>query len=172
MGKVPGLQVIQSSGQPGADAPTLRIRGTGTLGNSSPLILIDGVQGSINAIPSSDVESVTVLKDASAAAIYGSRAANGVILVTTTRGLEEGLQVNYKGFIGAKSSTNHPQFTDAGTFMRLENEALSNVGSSTVWSDEFISAWEENYQTNPDQYPNTDYSRRYGKNSLSWFFGL
>lgn len=157
MGKVPGLQVIQSSGQPGSDAPTLRIRGTGTLGNSSPLILIDGVQGSINDIPSSDVESVTVLKDASAAAIYGSRAANGVILVTTTRGLEEGLQVNYKGFIGTKSSTNHPQFTDAGTFMRLENEALSNVGSSTVWTDEFINEWEENYQTNPDRYPNTDW---------------
>jgi len=157
MGKVPGLQVIQSSGQPGADQPILRIRGTGTLGDSSPLILIDGVQSDMHDIPSSDVESITVLKDASASAIYGSRAANGVILVTTRRGLDEGLEVTYRTYAGIRGSTGHPQYTDAGTFMRLENEALTNMGSSPVWSQDFINEWEANYQTDPDRYPNTDW---------------
>ena len=157
MGKIPGLQVIQSSGQPGADQPTLLIRGTGTLGNSSPLVLIDGVQSSMHDIPSSDIESITVLKDASASAIYGSRAANGVILVTTKRGLSEGLEITYRTYAGIRASTGHPEFTDAGTFMRLENEALTNVGSSSVWSDDFIREWETNYQSDPDRYPNTDW---------------
>src|SRR5690606_6695177 len=86
MGKISGLQVIQNSGKPGQNHGTIRIRGVGTLGNSNPLVLIDGVQGDLDDVPSSDIESITVLKDASAAAVYGSRAANGVILVTTKRG--------------------------------------------------------------------------------------
>lgn len=157
MGKIPGLQILEDSGQPGENQPTMRIRGTGTLGNSSPLILVDGVESSFSDVKSSDIESVTVLKDASSAAIYGSRAANGVILVTTKRGLSEGLEINYRTIAGVRSAVNHPKFTDAGTFMRLENEALTNVGSSSVWSEEFINAWEANHQTNPDEYPNTDW---------------
>src|SRR5690606_13256476 len=82
-GTVPGVTVVQGSGQPGKDVGTIRIRGLGSLGDGSkndPLVLIDGVQGDINGIDAGDIENISILKDAAAAAIYGSRAANGVIL--------------------------------------------------------------------------------------------
>src|SRR5690606_32724394 len=100
MGKIPGVQVVQNSGQPGENQGTIRIRGIGNLENSNPLILIDGIPGDLNNIPSTDIESVTVLKDAAAGAVYGSRAANGVILVTTKRGTKGEIQVSYSGFLG------------------------------------------------------------------------
>lgn len=155
MGKSAGVQVVQNSGQPGADGGTVRIRGTGTLGNSDPLILIDGVEGNLNDVASSDIENISVLKDASSAAIYGSRAANGVILVTTKRGQTEEFQVNYKGFVGWQSSTNQPEFTDAGTYMRLENLGATNLGAQPIWSEEYIQEWEQNHPS--DEYPNTDW---------------
>src|SRR5690606_24999445 len=86
MGQVAGVQITQNSGQPGQNVGTIRIRGTGTLGDADPLILIDGIPGDLNSISSTDIASVSVLKDVSASAVYGSRAANGVILVTTKRG--------------------------------------------------------------------------------------
>src|SRR5690606_38507620 len=86
MGKMPGVTAIQNSSQPGNDAATIRIRGIGTLSNSDPLVLIDGVPGNMNNVDPRDIEDVAVLKDAASAAIYGSRAANGVVLITTKRG--------------------------------------------------------------------------------------
>ena len=97
MGVAPGLTAIQESGQPGEDKATLRIRGMGSISASNdPLVLIDGVEGDINTIDGNDIESISVLKDAASAAIYGSRASNGVILVTTKRGKEGAVSVNYK----------------------------------------------------------------------------
>ncbi|MEQ8553076.1 MAG: TonB-dependent receptor [Cyclobacteriaceae bacterium] len=157
MGKISGVQVIQNSGKPGENQGTIRIRGIGTLGNSNPLVLIDGVQGDLDNIPSTDIESITVLKDASAAAVYGSRAANGVILVTTKRGTQEHMQVNYTGFIGFQKPTRQPKYVNGGEFMRLENLAISNMGGSPVWTDAYIQEWEANYQLDPDNYPNTDW---------------
>ncbi|NQD72567.1 TonB-dependent receptor plug domain-containing protein, partial [Sphingobacterium shayense] len=85
-GQAPGLYVNQGSGKPGGDGGTLRVRGQGTLNNANPLVVIDGVVGDMNLINPQDVESISVLKDAASASIYGSRAANGVILITTKRG--------------------------------------------------------------------------------------
>ena len=84
-GMLPGVTVVNASGQPGASNTTIRVRGIGTIGNANPLILIDGVEGDISAVNPEDIESVSVLKDAASAAIYGARAANGVLLVTTKK---------------------------------------------------------------------------------------
>ena len=157
MGKVPGVQVIQDSGQPGANTGTIRIRGIGTLGDSSPLILIDGVPGNINNVPSVDIDKITVLKDAASAAVYGSRAANGVILVTTKRGEVGKPRISYQTFVGLQSPTNQPEFVDGETFMILQNLGLTNVGASPVWSDNYIKEWKENHNTDPDNYPNTNW---------------
>lgn len=82
-GQVPGLTIVQNSGQPGRDGGTIRIRGIGTLGNNDPLVIVDGIESSYSNIAPDDLETISVLKDASASAIYGVRAANGVILITT-----------------------------------------------------------------------------------------
>jgi TonB-dependent SusC/RagA subfamily outer membrane receptor len=98
-GTVPGVTVVQSSGQPGQDVGTIRIRGLGSLGSGAknePLVLIDGVQGDINGIDGGDIENISILKDAAASAIYGSRAANGVILITTKRAKQGKITVGYK----------------------------------------------------------------------------
>ena len=89
-----GLYVNQSTGRPNADGATLLIRGRGTLNNASPLVIIDGMEGDISSVNPQDVESVSVLKDASSSAIYGSRAANGVVLITTRKGSEGRFRVN------------------------------------------------------------------------------
>ena len=97
-GLVPGLQITNSQGRPGEDNTSMTVRGVGTLNNSSPYILIDGVEsGTMNAIDPNDIESISVLKDAASAAIYGSKAANGVILITTKRGKSGKPTVNYNG---------------------------------------------------------------------------
>lgn len=157
MGKIPGVQIIQNSGQPGENTGTIRIRGIGTLGDSSPLVLIDGVPGNINNVPSLDIENITVLKDAASAAVYGSRAANGVILVTTKRGKVGKPRISYQTFVSLQSPTNQPEFVDGATFMTLQNLGLTNVGSSPVWSDNYINDWKENHNTDPDNYPNTNW---------------
>ena len=107
---------------------TIRIRGTGTLGNANPLILIDGVEGSLNNIASSDIESVTVLKDAASAAIYGNRAPNGVILVTMKRGRGE-ISASYSASVGTHSATRQPEFVEGGEYMRLESMGATNLGN-------------------------------------------
>jgi TonB-dependent SusC/RagA subfamily outer membrane receptor len=127
-GNVPGVTVTQTSGQPGETEGTIRIRGTGTLGNANPLILIDGVEGSLNNIASSNIESVTVLKDAASAAIYGNRAPNGVILVTTKRGGGE-ISASYSASVGTRSATRQPEFVEGGEYMRLESMGATNLGN-------------------------------------------
>src|SRR5690606_23958433 len=96
-GQVPGLRVVQNSGEPGNEGLSVRIRGQGTFSGagSNPLVLIDGVEGSLNDVNPNDIENVSVLKDAASASIYGSRAANGVILVTTKAGQSGGFVVDY-----------------------------------------------------------------------------
>lgn len=157
MGKVAGVQVIQNSGQPGRNQGTIRIRGTGTLGNSNPLVLIDGIPGDLNNVPSGDIASLTVLKDAAAASVYGSRAANGVVLVTTKRGMTDQIEVSYSGFVGTASPTTQPEFVDGATFMQLQNLGAQNVGMAPLWSNNFIAGWEDNHLSDPDNYPSTDW---------------
>src|SRR5690606_24587846 len=95
-GLVPGVSVATTSGRPGYDGAGIKIRGTGSLNSENgPLVLIDGVEGYMNFLDPNSIESITVLKDAASASIYGSRASNGVILVTTKRGSENALSINY-----------------------------------------------------------------------------
>lgn len=126
--QTPGVNITQSSGQPG-EGYKVTIRGLGTVGNSSPLYVIDGVAGGdINALNPSDIESIDVLKDAASSAIYGARAANGVILVTTKRGKEGKMQVTYDGYYGIQNPYKIPPLTTASEYMTLLNEINFNEG--------------------------------------------
>ncbi|MBC9797150.1 SusC/RagA family TonB-linked outer membrane protein [Sinomicrobium weinanense] len=158
MGKMPGVTALQSSSQPGADGATLRIRGIGTLSNSDPLVLIDGVPGNMDGIDPRDIENISVLKDAASAAIYGSRAANGVVLITTKRGRMGKLSVNYNGYVGWQDPTEMPEFADGGEYMKLYNIARQNLGQEPAFPQEYIDAWQEGHLTDPDQYPDTDWA--------------
>ena len=123
-GRLPGLVVIQQSGEPGFDGATIRIRGTNTLGNSSPLVVIDGVpdrDGGLGRISGYDIESISVLKDASAA-IYGARAANGAILVTTKRGKSGKPLVTYSSNFGVAQPSRIPQMASSSEYASIMNE--------------------------------------------------
>ena len=123
-GRLPGLVVIQSSGEPGFDNATIRIRGTNTLGNSSPLVVIDGIpdrDGGLSRISGYDIESISVLKDASAA-IYGARAANGAIIVTTKRGKSGKPMVTYSANFGVAQPARTPQLANAFEYASIMNE--------------------------------------------------
>lgn len=157
-GLAPGVTVTQSSGQPGS-AGTIRIRGIGTLGNAGPLVLIDGVEGEIDNIDPNLIENISVLKDAASSSIYGSRAANGVILVSTKRAKAGLVSVNYNGFTGWQSPTDLPKKVDALDHMLLTNEAYVNTGKAPLYSDALIAKYRAESATNPDLYPNTDWQK-------------
>ena len=130
-GEAAGVTVTQSSGQPGNNQGTVRIRGIGTWGDASPLVLVDGVSMSLNDVIPSDVESVSVLKDAASAAIYGSRAANGVILITTKKGKEGKLSFNYSGNFGVQVATRVPEMATSWQYAELYNQMMANEGKSS-----------------------------------------
>ncbi|MBD1420520.1 SusC/RagA family TonB-linked outer membrane protein [Sphingobacterium chuzhouense] len=155
-GRIPGLQVTQPSGEPGRDNPNLLIRGRGTFGGSSaPLVLIDGVAGSLTTLSPDDIENVTVLKDASSAAIYGSRAANGVILVTTKSGKRGATEVSYRVNVGRHTPTALPDFiTNSVEYMEMYNEAAFRSGITFRYEPEWIDAYRN--ATDREQYPNFD----------------
>ena len=154
-GTTPGLTIQNNGGAPGDESTSIRIRGVGTLNNSNPLILVDGVEQSLSTVEPNNIASITVLKDAASSAIYGSRAANGVILVTTKRGEEGEVKISYNNFVGWQNPNFFPEPTDPVTWMRLENEAQANVGASPTYSETYI----ENVAagTNPLEYPFADY---------------
>lgn len=131
-GLLPGVSITSSSGQPGA-VPSITIRGVSTINSSTaPLILIDGVSGGdLNLLNPNDVESVSVLKDAASAAIYGARAANGVILITTKQGKrKEKATLTYSGYVGMQTPTALPELVTGRQYMELSNEAMSAAGFS------------------------------------------
>ena len=140
-GRLPGLVVIQPSGEPGSDDATIRIRGTNTLGNSTPLVVIDGIpdrDGGIGRLQAQDIESVSVLKDASAA-IYGARAANGAVLVTTKRGKAGKPTATYTFNKGWSQPTIIPEMSNAVEYANIMNE-LPIYRSIPV--EEWGQAWE------------------------------
>ncbi|WP_339867018.1 TonB-dependent receptor [uncultured Algoriphagus sp.] len=153
-GLAPGVTVTQRSGQPGGDGGNIRIRGVGTLGDSNPLIMVDGVESNMNNVDPNEIESISVLKDASSAAIYGSRAANGVVLITTKRG-KDGVNVNYNMYAGFQLPTRTPEIVGALDHMMLANEAFTNIGNAPQYSDQFISDYVAGMPS--DQYPDTDW---------------
>jgi TonB-linked SusC/RagA family outer membrane protein len=138
-GLVPGLNISQNNGSL-ESTPSINIRGTGTIGtsSSSPLILVDGMEGSLNALNPQDVESISVLKDASAASIYGSRAAFGVILVTTKKGKAGKTQVNYNNNFKQNQPIILPHMMDSYTFALYFNDASLNGGSGAHFSPEHL----------------------------------
>lgn len=156
MGKMGGVTVLQNSGQPGT-AADIRIRGIGTLNNSDPLVLIDGVPGSIAGVDTRNIESISVLKDAASASIYGSRAANGVILITTKRGESGKFKVSYSGYGGWQELTGYPDYVNGYDFMTNRNLASINMGQDPIYTQDQIDEWQANHQTDPDHYPNTDW---------------
>ncbi|HWV65274.1 SusC/RagA family TonB-linked outer membrane protein, partial [Chitinophaga sp.] len=158
-GTMPGVTITQGNGKPGGDGGTVRIRGWGTLKNPDPLVLIDGVEGSINNIDPNVIASVTVLKDAASASIYGSRAANGVILVTTKRGKSNKLSVNYNNYVGWQKPTNLPALTNALDYMLLTNEAYKNSGRSPLYSDQLLEKYRLQGNGSSDSLPNTDWQK-------------
>ncbi len=123
-GRLPGVSAVQSSGEPGYDGSSIRIRGTNSLGNSNALIVVDGVpnrSGGLDRINPADIESISVLKDA-AAAIYGSRAGNGVILITTKRGKTGKPQLSYDMNLGVSQPTRTPKMSNAAEYATIRNE--------------------------------------------------
>ncbi|MDW3652543.1 MAG: TonB-dependent receptor [Bacteroidia bacterium] len=145
-GAAPGVFINQNSGQPGRDNVLIRIRGVGTLNNANPLILVDGIEAPISNLNPDDIESITILKDAASAAIYGSRAANGVVLVTTKNGNgREGVSFNYNGYIGTTEGIRLPELiTDAAAFAELHNEAQTNFGEAPKYTDQDIANFRAN----------------------------
>ena len=131
----PGVQITQSSSQPGKGYKVY-IRGIGTTGNSAPLYVIDGVAGgSLDDINTNDIESIDILKDAASAAIYGARAANGVILVTTRQGKEGKIEVSYNGAIGWANVYKRPQLLNASQYMTIMDEYTFNTsGQKMDWA--------------------------------------
>lgn len=153
-GTVAGVYALQSSGKPGDDGAVLDIRGVGTFGDNTPLILIDGFAGSISDVNPNDIQSISVLKDAASSSIYGSRAANGVILITTKKGSLGKMKINYSTYYGVQSPTKLPSVLSSQQYVTLRNEASRNDGTipSFSSSDSINYAAQNNWR-----YPNVDY---------------
>ena len=130
-GQTPGVNIVSTSGQPGA-AMSVTIRGLGTVGNSQPLYLIDGVGGDITTLNPADIESIDVLKDAASAAIYGAQAANGVVLVTTKSGKEGVSKITYDGYVGWQTLGRKFEMLNANQYMQIMDEALLNSYMSPI----------------------------------------
>lgn len=160
-GKVPGMQVTQLSGQPGDDGSSINIRGIGTLNDSSPLIIIDGFESSFDKVDPKDIESISVLKDAASAAIYGNKAANGVILITTKKGKSGKLSVEYNGYFAIQNVTRFPDLLGSVDFMELYNEARMNSGLQPAYSEEWIDHFRKG--DNPGVYPDRNWADFYFK---------
>jgi TonB-linked SusC/RagA family outer membrane protein len=157
-GALPGVTVSQFNGVPG-QAAQIRIRGIGTLGNNDPLILIDGVVSGIGDVDPNNIENISVLKDAASASIYGSRAAGGVILITSKRGKTGSMKVDYDAFYGFQQPVDKPKYLDAVGFMKMYNEALTNEGAAPKFTDDYINNYFARNAQDPDRYPNTDWQK-------------
>ena len=155
-GRVPGIISVTRSGEPGKDFSEFWIRGISTFGaGSSALILIDGVEGNLNDIDPEDIESFSVLKDASSTAVYGNRGANGVVVVTTKKGKAGKLSINVKTNAGLSYSPRMPKYVDARAYSTLANEAALSRGMNPIFGDVDIALF--NSGLDPDLHPNVNW---------------
>ena len=156
-GRMPGVVLTGNGGQAGKDSPEIRIRGIGTFGNNNPMILIDGVESSVDQIQqiaASDIDNVSVLKDAASASIYGVRAANGVILITTKRGSEASKPtVTYSGSVSAQSPTVLPDFVDSHEWALMYNEA----NHRELYTADMLKKLQDG--SDPDHFANTNWAK-------------
>ena len=155
-----GLSVVNSGGNtPGYESQAIRIRGQGTLNDAAPLVVVDGMTGiSISDINPHDIDNISVLKDAASAAIYGSRAANGVILVTTKHGIESAPRITYSGNVSFEKVARRLNLvTDYADFMEIQNAGLVANGQAKRFSQGKIDEWRNDAGRNPTIYPNTDW---------------
>jgi len=152
-GDVSGLSIRQPGGQPNPTTEII-IRGYGTFSSAgnSPLVLIDGIPGSIDNVNPNDIKNISVLKDAASASIYGARAANGVILIETKSGKEGKMELTYNGYIGFNELADKPRFVDSWIYAQAYNEALTNMGLGKAYSDEDIQKFQSGEF--PDTHPN------------------
>lgn len=156
LGNVAGVLAMQQSGQPGSNTSEFWIRGISTFGgSSSALILVDGFERGMDELNIEDIESFSVLKDASATAIYGSRGANGVILINTKKGEDAKVEVNAKVESTWTTRTRTPKFVDGLTYASMANEARTSRNQKAVYSDQELMMIDE--QLDPDIYPNVDW---------------
>lgn len=162
-GQMPGVTAINTSSKPGADAADLFIRGKATWGNASPLVLVDGMERDFNDVDVNEIQSISVLKDASATAVYGVKGANGVILLTTKRGNNKKPVVNFSANFGFKQPTTKLEWADYPTAMKMYNEAAANDGMwDKVIPESTIAAWQHAYATGNygpynDYFPQVDW---------------
>jgi TonB-linked SusC/RagA family outer membrane protein len=160
-GRLPGLLTIQNSGEPGADGSALYIRGFGTYRGTGPLILVDGIENGIDGIDANDVETVSVLKDAAATAVYGMKGANGVVLVTTKRGKTGKPVISLTAQASAQQPINMPDYLDSYDALRLFREALNNDKlNANLYTDEYLNKFRD--RSNPTYeylYPNVDWTK-------------
>lgn len=155
-GVVPGLSSVQYSGEPGADAATILVRGQATTNNSSPLIQVDGVERDFNDIDPSEIESITVLKDASATAVFGVRGANGVILVTTKRGKEGKAKISANTSVSVIVPTDPIKLANAYEYASYYNMQKLNDGAATApFSDQILQKFKDH--SDPLRFPDTDW---------------
>ena len=155
-GLIPGLQVLQNGGNEWENGATLYVRGVGTTNGKSPLILIDGYERSIDNLAVQDIESVSVLKDATSLALYGVRGANGVILITTKRGCAGKPVITFDYEFKMGTPRRLPEFVDGYTYAQSMNEGLRNDGVTTSrYNQRELDAFRD--QTYPEFYPNVDW---------------
>lgn len=158
LGRAAGLISTQRSGEPGNDGSDIYIRGVGTTGNSSPIYVIDGIVRSssdFSQLNSSEIQSFSILKDAASAAVFGVRGGNGVIVVTTKRGSEGKMEINFSTSLGVQETTRTPEFLNSYDYANLYNQALANEGKDPLYSDADLQKYFDN--TNLDTHPDSDW---------------
>ncbi|WP_223551924.1 TonB-dependent receptor [Aestuariivivens sp. NBU2969] len=153
-GRLAGVITIQSSGEPGSSSSSVNIRGLSTLGSNAPLILVDGIPRALNNINANDIENISVLKDAAASAIYGMRAANGVVLITTKRGKGKNT-FSVNAYTAVQQPTRLPDFLDSYDYATLLNEANANDGVAAAYTAEDLQKFRDG--SSPDTHPDTDW---------------
>lgn len=154
-GQVTGISSVQYSGEPGADAADIYVRGIATTNNATPLIQVDGVERDFSQIDPNEIESVTILKDASATAVFGVRGANGVILITTKRGAEGKAKISFTTSAGVNVLTKELEFANSYQYASYVNMMRTNDGNEPLYSDEQLAAFRDH--TNPLLYPDINW---------------